>query len=70
MIVNRSRFKGAYLLVACASTGLMSSTPVKADIPVNVLQVIETVQDPIAPIASEVVDEAASPQLKARCMLN
>ena len=60
MIVNRSRFKGAYLLVACASAGLMSSAPVKADIPANVLQVIETVQDPIAPVVTEAVEEAAT----------
>ena len=63
MIVNRSRLKGAHLLVAFASAALISSAPVKADLPVNVVQTVETVQDavlPEAPIASAVVEEAVS----------
>ncbi len=59
MIVNNLRRKGAYVLVAFASTGLVSAAPVQADIPQNVIQVVEAAQDPVAPI---VAPEPAAPE--------
>ena len=61
MIVRRSRLKGAHMLVAFASAALISSGPVQADLPVNVVQAVETAQDPVlpvAPLAPEIVEEA------------
>ena len=70
MIVNRSRLKGVHLLVAFASTALISSAPVKADLPLNVVQTVEAAQDPVlplAPAAPEIVEnvvEKAAPEAK------
>ena len=68
MIANRSRLKGAHLLVAFATAALISSAPVQADLPVNVVQTVETAQDsllavpPTTPsIVEELVEETASP---------
>ena len=58
MIVNHMRRKGVHLFVAFASTGLISAAPVQADIPQNVIQVVEAAQDPVVPI---VPSEPAAP---------
>jgi rare lipoprotein A len=65
MIVNHLRRKGVHLFVAFASTGLISAAPVQADIPRNVIQVVETAQDPVLPavplqpVAPAMVEEPA-----------
>jgi rare lipoprotein A len=59
MFSNRSR-RGARVFVALASAGLMSSTPGHALMPDNVLAVVETAQDPVAPaeiVAPAIVEE-------------
>ena len=66
MIVNNLRRKGAHLLVAIASTALISAAPIQqAELPANVVQAVEAAQDPVAPIvavvpvAPEAVEESA-----------
>ena len=57
MIVNRSRLKSVHLLAAFASAALISAAPVQADLPVNVVQTVESAQDPVLPVAPAVVEE-------------
>jgi rare lipoprotein A len=52
MFTNRSR-RGARILLALASAGLMSSTPGHALMPDNVLAVVEAAQDTAAPVKIE-----------------
>lgn len=66
MIANRSRLRGVHLLAAFASAALISAAPVQADLPVNVVETVETAQDslldvaPPAPaIVADVAEEAA-----------
>jgi rare lipoprotein A len=61
MIVNNFRLRGVHLFAAFTAAGLVSATPLQADIPTNVVQTVEAAQDPVLPArpaAPAVVEEA------------
>ncbi len=70
MIVNRIRLRGVHLFAAFTAAGMISATPLQADIPTNVVQVVQTAQDPalgvqpIAPVAAEPAVEVEAPEGK------
>jgi rare lipoprotein A len=68
MIVNRIRLRGVHFFAAFTAAGLISATPLQADIPTSVVQVVETAQDPVlsvAPIAPALVEEAVEAEAPA-----
>ena len=64
MTVNAPRLRGVHLFAAFTAAGLISATPLQADIPTSVVQTVEAAQDEVAaaslgnPVRSEVADEA------------
>ena len=46
MIVIRNRLRGVHFFAAFIAGGMISATPLQADIPSNVIQIVQTVQDP------------------------
>ncbi|HEX8535654.1 MAG TPA: septal ring lytic transglycosylase RlpA family protein [Allosphingosinicella sp.] len=46
MTVRSNRLRGVHLFAAFIAAGMISATPLQADIPSNVLQVVQTAQDP------------------------
>ena len=70
MIVQRNRLRGVHLFAGFIAAGMISATPLQADIPDNVLQVVQAAQDPAivaAPAAPAVVQdivEEAAPEGK------
>ena len=68
MIVDRTRLRGVHLFAAFTAAGLISATPLQADIPKGVVQVVETAQDPVlpaAPIPPAIVEEAVEAEAPA-----
>lgn len=65
MTLHRNRLRGVHFFAAFIGAGMVSATPLQADIPDNVLQVVQTVQDPsvtpvpAAPAAPTMVADAA-----------
>ncbi len=68
MIVNRIRLRGVHLFAAFTAAGMISATPLQADIPTNVVQTVQAVEDPVlpvepvAPVAAEETVEAEAPK--------
>jgi rare lipoprotein A len=66
MIANRIRLRGVHLFAAFTAAGLVSATPLQADIPTSVVRVVETAQDPILPIAPAIVEGAVEADVVAK----
>ena len=70
MIVRRNRLRGVHLFAAFIAAGMVSATPLQADIPDNVLQVVQTAQDPAivaVPAAPVIVeDQVEEPALETK----
>ena len=69
-MVNTFRLRGVHLFAAFSAAGLISATPLQADIPTSVVQTVQAVQDPVIAIVPEVpeivqpVVEEEAPALK------
>jgi rare lipoprotein A len=66
MIVRRNRLRGVHLLAAFIAAGMVSATPLQADIPDNVLQVVQTAQDPAIVAVPAVEDRIEEPALETK----
>ena len=66
MIVRRNRLRGVHLFAAFIAAGMVSATPLQADIPDNVLQVVQTAQDPAIVAVPAVEDQIEEPALETK----